>query len=115
MPGRNSWSWVSLLGALSSRNDEPDRACRPFDRTRDGFVLGEGAGVLVLESETREARGAKILGYLDGFGTSANAWRITDSPPDGRGASANDRSLLDAGLSRIRLIISMLTERHSAE
>ena len=91
----------SLLGALSSRNEEPEVACRPFDRTRDGFVLGEGAGVLVLESEAHAmARNARILGYIDGFGTSANAWRITDSPPDGRGASMSmTAALRDAGLS----------------
>lgn len=86
----------SLLGALSTRNDDPKTACRPFDRTRDGFVLGEGAGFLVLESETHaRKRGAKILGELRGFGASANAWRVTDSPPDGRGAAASMRAALD--------------------
>lgn len=76
-----------LLGALSTRNDDPQHACRPFDRTRDGFVLGEGAGFLVLETLSHaKARGANIRAELRGYGWSANAWRITDSPPDGRGA-----------------------------
>jgi 3-oxoacyl-[acyl-carrier-protein] synthase II len=90
----------SLLGALSTRNDNPQTACRPFDRTRDGFVLGEGAGFIVIESEEHAlARGATILGELRGFGSSANAWRVTDSPPDGRGArSSMKAALLDAGL-----------------
>ncbi len=89
-----------LLGALSTRNDDPTHACRPFDRTRDGFVLGEGAGILVLETEEHAAkRGATPLAELAGYGWSANAWRITDSPPDGRGARASmEAALRDAGL-----------------
>ncbi|MBU0552348.1 beta-ketoacyl-[acyl-carrier-protein] synthase family protein [Myxococcota bacterium] len=91
----------NLLGALSTRNDEPHRASRPFDRTRDGFVLGEGAGMLVLETLSHaRARGATILAELLGFGASANAWRITDSPADGRGARASMLAALeDAGLA----------------
>ncbi|HJN73652.1 MAG TPA: beta-ketoacyl-[acyl-carrier-protein] synthase family protein [Myxococcota bacterium] len=78
----------SLLGALSTRNDEPHRASRPFDRGRDGFVLGEGAGFLILEEwDAADRRGADILGELRGYGCSCNAYRITDSPPDGRGAA----------------------------
>ena len=90
----------SLLGALSDRNDAPHLACRPFDRTRNGFVLGEGAGFVVLESEAHARnRGASILGELKGFGSSANAWRVTDSPPDGRGAQSSMRAALaDADL-----------------
>lgn len=90
----------ALLGALSDRNESPSTACRPFDRTRDGFVLGEGAGIVVLESESHAlARGADILAVLDGFGSSANAWRVTDSPPDGRGAKTSMESALqDASL-----------------
>jgi 3-oxoacyl-[acyl-carrier-protein] synthase II len=90
----------SKLGALSTRNDDPDTASRPFDRNRDGFVLGEGAGFLILEAEDyAKARGATILATLDGWGCSCNAWRITDSPPDGRGpAQAMNAALLDAGL-----------------
>ncbi len=84
----------NLLGALSTRNDDPQRASRPFDRTRDGFVLGEGAGILVLETLSHaKARGARIHAELLGYGCSANAWRITDSPPDGRGAR---QSMLEA-------------------
>ncbi len=84
----------SLLGALSTRNDEPHRASRPFDKDRDGFVLGEGAGMLLLESlESAKSRGAVILGHLRGFGCSCNAYRITDSPADGRGAA---QSMTDA-------------------
>ena len=79
----------SLLGALSTRNEDPQAASRPFDMDRDGFVLGEGAGVLVLErEEAARARGATPLVELAGYGCSCNAWRITDSPPDGRGAAA---------------------------
>jgi len=78
----------SLLGALSTRNEEPQRASRPFDRGRDGFVLGEGAGFLVLEElEAARSRGAEVLGEVRGYGCSCNAYRITDSPPDGRGAA----------------------------
>ncbi len=90
----------SKLGALSTRNDEPQAASRPFDRDRDGFVLGEGAGMLVIETaEHAAARGATVLGRILGFGCSANAYRITDSPPDGRGAwQAMEAALLDAGL-----------------
>jgi 3-oxoacyl-[acyl-carrier-protein] synthase II len=84
----------SRLGALSTRNEDPDKASRPFDKDRDGFVLGEGAGMLILEAEeVALARGAVILGRLSGFGCSCNAYRITDSPPDGRGAA---QSMLDA-------------------
>ena len=88
------------LGALSTRNDAPEAASRPFDLHRDGFVLGEGAGFLVLEREaTARARGATILAVAEGYGCSCNAWRITDSPPDGRGAyAAMDLALSDAGL-----------------
>jgi 3-oxoacyl-[acyl-carrier-protein] synthase II len=95
----------SLLGALSTRNDDPTAASRPFDIDRDGFVLGEGAGFLVLESEDNaRGRGAEILGVLSGFGCSCNAYRITDSPPDGRGAAQSmTAALADAGLSADQL------------
>jgi 3-oxoacyl-[acyl-carrier-protein] synthase II len=77
----------NLLTALSTRNDEPTRASRPFDRDRDGFVLGEGAGMVVLESlEHAQARGARIYGELVGYGSTADAFRITDTHPEGRGA-----------------------------
>ena len=88
----------NLLTALSTRNDEPTKASRPFDRDRDGFVLGEGAGMVVLESlEHAKARGAKIYGELSGFGSTADAFRITDTHPEGRGAiSCIKMALADA-------------------
>ena len=77
----------NLLTALSTRNDEPTRASRPFDRDRDGFVLGEGAGMVVLEElERAKARGAQIYGEIVGYGSTADAFRITDTHPEGRGA-----------------------------
>ena len=90
----------NLLTALSTRNDEPARASRPFDRDRDGFVLGEGAAMVVLEElEHARARGAQIFGELLGYGSTADAYRITDTHPEGRGASACIRmALADAGL-----------------
>lgn len=90
----------NLLTALSTRNDEPTKASRPFDRNRDGFVLGEGAGMIVLESlEHAQARGAKIHGELVGYGSTADAFRITDTHPEGRGAiSCMKMALADASL-----------------
>ncbi len=89
------------LTALSTRNDDPVHAARPFDRTRDGFVIGEGAGMLVLETlEHAQKRGATILAEIVGFGSSADAYRITDIPEDGHGAVASMRqALADAGLT----------------
>jgi 3-oxoacyl-[acyl-carrier-protein] synthase II len=91
----------NLLTALSTRNDEPTRASRPFDRDRDGFVLGEGAGMVVLEAlEHAQARGAKIYGELSGFGSTADAFRITDTHPQGRGAiSCIKMALADAKIN----------------
>jgi len=90
----------NLLTAVSTRNDEPTKASRPFDRLRDGFVLGEGAAMVVLEAlEHAQARGAKIHGELIGYGTTADAFRITDTHPEGRGAiSCMKMALADAGL-----------------
>ncbi|WP_346836454.1 beta-ketoacyl-ACP synthase II [Microbulbifer sp. SAOS-129_SWC] len=86
--------------ALSTRNDDPQRASRPWDRDRDGFVLGEGAGVLVLEEYERAvARGAKIYAELTGFGMSGDAHHMTSPPEDGAGAALSMRNALgDAGL-----------------
>ncbi len=89
----------NLLTALSTRNDEPAKASRPFDRQRDGFVLGEGAGMVVLEAlEHAKHRGAHVYGELCGFGSTADAFRITDTHPEGRGAiSCIKMALSDAG------------------
>ncbi|MFC7342091.1 beta-ketoacyl-[acyl-carrier-protein] synthase family protein [Saccharopolyspora griseoalba] len=82
---------------LSTRNDEPDRASRPFDVDRDGFVMGEGAGVVVLESaEHAKARGARIYGRLAGSGITSDAYHITGSHPDGLGQIAAMRKALEA-------------------
>jgi 3-oxoacyl-[acyl-carrier-protein] synthase II len=91
----------NLLTALSTYNDEPTKASRPFDKERDGFVLGEGSGMLVLEElETAKARGARIHGEVTGFGSTADAFRITDTHPEGRGAaSCLKMALADAGLN----------------
>ena len=89
-----------LLGALS-RNPDPADASRPFDKLRDGFVMGEGAGVVVLENwESARERGAKIHAEICGFGNSLNALTLTDPTPDGSGeALAISRALADAGMA----------------
>ena len=86
--------------ALSTRNDDPEAASRPWDRDRDGFVLGDGAGVMVLEEyEAARARGARIYAELTGFGMSGDAYHMTLPPEDGRGAAAAMRNaLLDAAM-----------------
>jgi 3-oxoacyl-(acyl-carrier-protein) synthase len=88
-----------LLGAVSPDNDTPERASRPFDLTRNGFVLGEGAGFLVLEEwAAAERRGARIYAELAGDGNSLSSYRITDSPPSGDGPiQAMRQALGDAG------------------
>lgn len=88
------------LTALSNRNDSPLTASRPFNVTRDGFVIGEGSGMVILETlEHATARGAKILGEVVGYGSSADAYRITDIHPEGRGPiAAMSQALNTAGV-----------------
>jgi len=90
MAGMNS------IGALSARNDEPQKASRPFDKNRDGFVMGEGAGVVILESlEHAQARGANILAELSGYGTSDDAYHISAPAEGGEGAALCMRLALE--------------------
>jgi len=91
----------AAMQALSTRNDEPERASRPYDKGRDGFVLGEGAGIVVLESaEHARARGARIHAELVGEGLSSDAYHIAAPEPDGKGAArAMQAALTDGGLS----------------
>lgn len=87
--------------ALSTRNDDPQAASRPWDRDRDGFVLGDGAGVIMLEEyESAKARGANIYAELTGFGMSGDAYHMTLPPEDGRGAAASmANAVRDAGIA----------------
>jgi len=91
----------SSMKAMSTRNDEPEKASRPFDAQRDGFVIGEGAGCLILESlDHARARGATIYGEIAGYGLSADAYHITSPAPGGAGAQhAMRMALRDAGAS----------------
>lgn len=88
------------MKAMSTRNDEPEKASRPFDRERDGFILGEGAGILILETlEHAEARGARIYAEVAGYGTTCDASHITAPHPEGEGAAKSmEMAITDAGL-----------------
>ena len=90
----------AAMRALSTRNDDPEHASRPWDRDRDGFVVGEGAGIIVLEElEFARARGAKIIAEMSGYGMSADAHHVTAPPDDGEGAYRVMRnSIRDAGI-----------------
>jgi 3-oxoacyl-[acyl-carrier-protein] synthase II len=90
----------AAMRALSTRNSEPTRASRPFDKDRDGFVIGEGAGIVILEElEFAKKRGAKILAEVIGYGMSADAYHMTGIAPDGAGAQRSMRNALkDAGI-----------------
>jgi 3-oxoacyl-[acyl-carrier-protein] synthase II len=95
-----SMAGMNVMTALSTRNDAPERASRPFDKDRDGFLMGEGAGVVVLESlEHARARGAKVLCEFSGYGTSDDAHHISAPAENGAGAAISMRlALEDAGL-----------------
>jgi 3-oxoacyl-[acyl-carrier-protein] synthase II len=94
-------SGFGSMKAMSTRNDDPATASRPFDKTRDGFVMGEGAGVIILEEyEFAKARGAKIYGELVGYGATGDAYHITSPDSEGRGAvKAMQMALRQAGIS----------------
>lgn len=96
-----SMASFNALKALSTEHEQPERASRPFDSTRNGFVMGEGAGLLVIETlEHAQARGATPLAVISGYGTSADAYHITAGPEDGNGAAAAIHSALKmAGLT----------------
>jgi 3-oxoacyl-[acyl-carrier-protein] synthase II len=93
----------AAMRALSTRNDQPERASRPFDKGRDGFVMGEGAGVMIIEEmESAKRRGARILAEIVGYGTNADAFHMTQPAPEGAGAAAcMTLCLKDAGIGAL--------------
>ncbi len=94
---------MAQLAPLSTRNDNPQAASRPWDKDRDGFVLGDGAGMMVLEEyEHAKKRGAKIYAEVVGFGMSSDAYHMTSPPENGAGAAlAMENALLDAGVTPV--------------
>ena len=91
-----AFAGFTVMQAVSTRNDEPERACRPFDATRDGFVMGEGSGVVLLESAAHaRARGARIYAELIGYGATADAYHITAPDESGDGAARAMQATLD--------------------
>jgi 3-oxoacyl-[acyl-carrier-protein] synthase II len=96
-----TFAGMGIMGAISTRNDEPERASRPFDAERDGFIIGEGAGTVVLESlEFAQARGAKILAEVTGYGVTNDAFHISAPSENGEGSAlCMQIALDDAGLA----------------
>src|SRR6185295_15611126 len=93
-----SYAGFCSMKAMSTRNDAPQKACRPFDRNRDGFIMGEGSGILLMESlEHAQARGARIYCELVGYAATCDAFHITQPDPEGRGLSLAMKRALACG------------------
>lgn len=99
---RTGVAGFGAMKALSTRNDDPQRASRPFDRDRDGFIMGEGCGMVILESlDNALERGAKIYAEMAGYGMSGDGYHMTSPPPDGDGAArCMEAAIADAGIAK---------------